>query len=248
MNNKVYIHEFIDIRGHGRAKYMQHMTANWSPIAQGERNQLCFGVWGTIGSTGRWPEVVNMWEEDGWEGLARNFAYETGHPSLQDPSLAAWWAEAAKFRRGGLDRILLPAPWSPTIGELCAAGVRGVFVAHELVKLRPGTALRFLDLVRERAIALYGGFDLKLVGAFRTALRNDSEAILLWAIPSAAAWAAFETAWHATPGDARVAAWLEASADCVIDWERTLLVDAPLSPMRTGRQPQPSDRKPLDAI
>lgn len=68
MNDKVYIHEFVDIRDQGRAKYMQHMTANWSPIAQEERNQKCFGVFGTVGSTGRWPEVVNMWEEEAWSG------------------------------------------------------------------------------------------------------------------------------------------------------------------------------------
>ena len=41
-NNKVYIHEFIDIIGQNRARYMHHMTANWSPIAQEERNQLCY--------------------------------------------------------------------------------------------------------------------------------------------------------------------------------------------------------------
>ena len=69
MNDKVYIHEFIDIIGHNRARYMHHMTANWCPVAREERNQLCFGVWGTVGSTGRWPEVVNMWELDGWDGL-----------------------------------------------------------------------------------------------------------------------------------------------------------------------------------
>ena len=52
---------------------MHHMTANLSPIAQEQRNQLCYGVWGTIGSTGTWPEVVNIWEEDGFDGLARSF-------------------------------------------------------------------------------------------------------------------------------------------------------------------------------
>jgi hypothetical protein len=70
VNEKVYIHEFIDIRGHHRADYMQHMTANWSPNAQEDRQQLCYGVWALLGSTGPWPQVVNMWEEDGWDGLA----------------------------------------------------------------------------------------------------------------------------------------------------------------------------------
>ena len=68
MNDKLYIHEFIDILGQNRARYMNHMTANFSPMAQEDRNQLCFGVWGVLGSTGRWPEVVNVWEIDGLDG------------------------------------------------------------------------------------------------------------------------------------------------------------------------------------
>ena len=72
-NDKVYIHELIDVIGHNRARYMHHMTANWCPVAREERNQLCFGVWATVGSTGSWPEVVNIWELDGWDGLVGNF-------------------------------------------------------------------------------------------------------------------------------------------------------------------------------
>ena len=80
MNGKVYIHEFIDIIAHNRARYMHHMTANWCPTARAERNMLCFGVWGTVGSTGRWPEVVNLWELDGWPGLVGNFERPSGLP------------------------------------------------------------------------------------------------------------------------------------------------------------------------
>ncbi len=103
---------------------------------------LCFGVWGTVGSTGRWPEVVNLWELDGWDGLAANFEHELAAPSLQDPSLAEWWAVAAELRRGGFDRIVVPEPWSPTIEELTAAGVKGAVYAHELVTVPVGTVAR----------------------------------------------------------------------------------------------------------
>ena len=85
VNGKVYIHEYIDIIGHNRGRYMYHMTANWSPTAQEERHQLCYGVWGVVGSTGRWPQVVNLWEEDGFDGLAKSFGHELGHRDLQDP-------------------------------------------------------------------------------------------------------------------------------------------------------------------
>jgi hypothetical protein len=244
-NPKVYIHELIEIRGHARAKYMQHMTANWCPIGRAERGQLCFGVWGTVGSTGRWPEVVNLWEEDGWDGLARSLTHETSHPGMQDPSLAAWWAEAAKYRRGGLDRILVPAPWMRTIEALCRDGVRGAFYAHEIVQLVPGGAREFLERVREVGVESYGALGLTSVGAFRTAMRNDSECVLLWAIPSGTTWADFVRAQDSSPPMLR---WRDAIRDLARDWQRTLLVDAPLAPLRTGRQPQTSDRRPLAEI
>jgi hypothetical protein len=240
VNTKLYIHEFIDIIGPNRPHYMHHMTANWSPIAQEQRDQLCYGVWGTVGSTRRWPEVVNIWEEDGWDGMASSFRHEFNHPGLQDPDLAAWWKRAAQFRRSGVDRLLVPAPWTRTIEQLCADGVRGETYAHELITVKPGTAWHFLDaLVRDHAVGVYARFGWELAGAWATAMVNDSEVLLLWAIPTWEQWAAFEAAQHADPG---IRAWLERATGASTGWHRFLLVDAPLSPFRTGRQPQVSDR------
>ena len=235
-NQKVYIHEFIDIIGHNRGSYMHHMTANWSPIAQEERNQLCYGVWGVVGSTARWPAVVNMWEEDGWDGLARSFGHELSHAHLQDPKLARWWARAAEFRSGGFDRILVPAPWSPTIEVLCAQGAGGVAYAHDQVTLRPGSAPDFLGLVHEAGAAFYAEYGWRLIGAFETALRNDDEVFLLWSIPSWERWGAAEaTLREGHP-------WGTRQRAAVHDLRRILLVDAPLAPLRIGRQPARSDR------
>ncbi len=244
-NDRLYIHEFIDIIGHNRAKYMHHITANWSPIAQVERHQLCYGVFGVVGSTRRWPEVVNIWEEDGWPGIARSFAHEIGHASLQDPSLAAWWAEAAKYRSSGVDRLLVPAPWTRTIEELCAAGVRGVAYAHEVVKCAPGSSPRYLDLLRDDGVSAHAKFGLELVGAWETAMVNDSECLVLWALPSWQAWGEFEAAQRRDAGMQR---WRAKLAGVAVDWSRFLMADAPLSPMRIGRQPAAGDRKPLSEI
>lgn len=238
-NEKVYIHEFIDIIGHNRANYMHHMTANWSPIARGERNQLCYGVWGTVGTTRRWPEVVNLWEEDGFSGLARSFRHEFNHPTLQNPGLAEWWARAADFRRSGTDRVLVPAPWTRTIEELCSDGVRGEAYAHEMVQVRPGTAWEFLELVRNDGVPVLERFGWELAGAWVTAMRNDSEVFLLWAIPTWEQWAAFEAVQRT---DRVVAGWRAQMATLASDWDRFLLVDSPLSPFRTGRQPSEDDR------
>jgi len=238
-NDKVYIHEFIDIIGHNRANYMHHMTANWSPIAQDERHQLCYGVWGVVGTTRGWPEVVNLWEEDGFEGLAESLGHETGHPTLQDPKLTKWWSEAANYRRHGDDRVLVPAPWTRTIEQLCADGVRGELYAHEQVHVPMGTSRQFLEVVAQEAIAAYEPFGWELAGAWETAMVNESECFLLWAIPAWDQWAEAEAAERTHDALGR---WRRHTYELATGWHRFLLVDAPLSPMRIGRQPTREDR------
>jgi hypothetical protein len=229
MNNKVYIHELIDIVGANRARYMHHMAANWSPMAQEDRGQLLYGMWGVVGSTGRWPQVVNIWEEDGFCGLARSFRGELSNRDLQDPKLAKWWAEAASMRSGGLDRILVPAPWMAPIEE-AMAGSEAEAYAHEIVSVQPNTAASHLETVRTDVASYRERFGWRLLGAWRTAMRQDDECILVWAIPTWEQWAAFEPAASKDPaGDVR-------------SMSRFLMVDAPLSPLRTRRQPQRSDR------
>jgi hypothetical protein len=242
-NRKVYIHEFIDIIGHNRAKYMHHMTANWSPIGQEERDQLCYGVWGVVGTTATWPQVVNIWEEDGLDGLASSFRHELSHATLQDPKLAKWWADAAGLRRSGTDRVLHPAPWTRTIQELCAQGIRGEAYAHEQIRVPRGTASSFLDAAAERATQPYGAHGWELIGAWETAMIDESECFLLWALPTWESWAGLE---HAERSDSPVRAWRRWVYEHSESWRRFLMVDAPLSPLRTGRQPSRADRVDWD--
>jgi hypothetical protein len=239
VNDRAYIHEFIDIVANNRANYMHHMTANWSPNAQEDRGQLCFGVWGVLGSTGAWPQVCNIWEEPGLDGLAASFGAEAVGGGLQDPKLERWWNVAAEFRRGGFDRILLPAPWMPTISESLAAGRRATVFAHELLRCRPGSAPELLEMAGDQAAAAYRPFDWELVGAWTTAMRDDDEVVLLWALPDWAAWATAEAAQRT---DDMLVSWRAAARATVVDWHRILLAAAPLCPWRTGRQPTRADR------
>lgn len=240
MNDKIYTHEFITIIGPNRSKYVHHMTANWSPIAQEERHQLCFGVWGVVGTTGRWPEVVNMWEEDGFDGLAAGLAHETRRPSFQDEKLERWWAEAAAYRTGGVDKLLRPAPWTRTIEQLCADGVRASVYAHETIAVPRGTAATFLARVRDEAIPAYATHGWELVGAYRTALADESECVLIWAIPSWEHWAELE---KAIEGAGRMRTWQNRLYEISEASRRFLMTDAPLSPLKIGRQPARSDRE-----
>lgn len=236
-NDKVYIHEFIDIIGQHRAEYMRHMTVNWVPIALEERNQRCYGVWGTVGSTGRWPETVNMWELDGWDGLVGNFGHELSHSSLQDPSLAQWWSRAAEMRRGGVDRIVVPAPWTLPIDELTAAGAGGAVYAHELVTVRPGAAPDYLEALREVGRPAVEEHGWNLLGAFEVTMVNRSECIVIWSMPDWETWGAFERAANGHGLDR----WRRTVDPMGADWRRFAMVEAPTSPLRLGRQPRADD-------
>jgi hypothetical protein len=239
VNEKIYIHEYIDIIGHNRANYMHHMTANFSPRAQEERGQLCYGVWGVLGSTGQWPQVLNMWEEDGLDGMARSFRHECSGPGMQDEHLAKWWAKAAQFRSGGNDRLLRPATWTRTIEELCADGVTGEAYAHERVRVPQGKASEFLETLRQEAIPAYDDFGWQLAGAFETFMANDSECFVIWAIPTWEQWAELERGQQRHPAMSK---WRARRFESTVNFDRFLMVDSPLSPFRTHRQPAYSDQ------
>ena len=135
-NTKIYIHEFVDIILQNRAAYIMHMTEGWEPIGR-ERNMKCFGVWATVGSSERWPETTNIWELDGIHAMARNLEIEFNNPKHQDPTLEVWWSKAQEYRSGGYDRLVRPAPYSPTIEENVKAGTKGGVYYHEMIRTAP---------------------------------------------------------------------------------------------------------------
>jgi hypothetical protein len=105
--------------------------------------------------------------------------------------------------------------------------------------VRPGSSVDVLERVREEAVPLASEHGWVLAGAFRTAMANDDECILVWAIPTWEAWAAHERQ-HLE--DSAVASWRRSLVGIVERWDRVLMVDAPLCPFKTGRQPRREDR------
>ena len=129
--------------------------------------------------------------------------------------------------------------------QLVADGVRGEVYAHELINVPAGTSGELLDAVAREGLTEVGALGLEPVGAYSVAMADDSEALLLWAIPDWPTWVAYERAWAP---DGALASWRKTLLGLGARWKRQLLIDAPLSPLRTGRQPQASDRRPLDDV
>ena len=66
----LYLHEVIDIVGEGARKYME-LTERFDTESAADRGLTLFGTWQVVGVTGRWPQVVNLWTIDGWDGWGR---------------------------------------------------------------------------------------------------------------------------------------------------------------------------------
>ena len=174
----LYLHEIIDIVGTGQEAYLNTVIER---AANSEREGVSrlMGTWKVIGSTHRWPRVVNLWEMDGWnewaDSLERQFI-----PEKKDQALAPWWAKATQWRSGGFDRILEPAPYSPTRAELQQRGLKTWVCVHTIVRTAPGARSTYLRAVGDTLRPLLESHGLVLMGAYRVAMRTD-ETVLLWA-------------------------------------------------------------------
>jgi hypothetical protein len=231
-NAKVYLHETIHIVGTGSEPYKRH-TGGRVPAGPGG---TLVGIWQQSGSTGDWPRVVNLWEMDGYAGWAEILAYQYAPRSGQPAGLRRWWTEATRYRSGGFDRILEPAPFSPTRDELIARNVRGRAFVQEIATVAAGTAESYLEAVAREWMPVASRRGLTLAGAYRTAMR-DTEAVLLWSLPTLADftrhlsdfWSARETR-----------AWAERARAWRTDYRETLLVPSVWCVMhpdwREGRQ------------
>ena len=176
----LYLHEIIDIIGDGQQAYLDTVGERARHSEQAGISRL-MGTWKVIGSTNRWPRVVNLWEMDGWShwahGLERQFL-----PSKKDPHLGPWWSQATQWRSGGFDRILEPATYSPTREQLRARRFKAWVCVHSLVQLAPGCRRPYLDAVGKILQPVLEARGLFLFGAYAVPMRSD-EAVVLWAAP-----------------------------------------------------------------
>ncbi|MEO7572888.1 MAG: NIPSNAP family containing protein, partial [Acidimicrobiales bacterium] len=61
----LFLHEVIDVVGRGGRPYMEH-TVSFDATGTTSGGLELLGTWEVVGTTGRWPQVVNVWEIDGW--------------------------------------------------------------------------------------------------------------------------------------------------------------------------------------
>jgi hypothetical protein len=217
----LYLHEIIDIVGLGAWPYMEHTLQ-----ASGDEkvNFKLVGTWYTMGITGRWSQVVNLWDiPGGWDGW-RTAADKLNLRRPDNKELEAWWQEAFKHRSGGFDRLLLGAAGCPTTGQLVADGVRGSLFVHEVTEVRPGAQHDYLDAVREERVPLLAEFGHTVTGLYEVAM-NDTEVITVWAT-DVDSHVALQRAIAARDDD-RLARWRTTARTYTTRWREELMTPCP---------------------
>lgn len=221
----LYLHEVVDVVGRGAAPYMAHVVG-FDAEAVADRGLALAGTWEVVGTTGRWPQVVNLWQViDGWEGWER-LGRRTNLAKAANVELASWWDEAFRHRTGGLDRLLLSAPAAPDPLARSVAGLRGEVAVHELTRVRPGAGPDYLAALVERWAPVAATFGVHLVGAFEV-LMTDVEVVTVWVGDLAAHTALLRAGAEGAP---EVADWPVERRQWCTAWREELMVPAPASP------------------
>jgi hypothetical protein len=208
----LFLHEVIDIVGEGAGRYME-LTKQFDTDAAADRGLTLFGTWQVVGVTGRWPQVVNVWTIDGWDGWGR-IVTAANVKRAENRPLADWWQEAYTTRTGGFDRLLRAH------GDVDTEGSGQLWV-HEVTEVRPGAAADYLAAIREEWAPVAAAHGHRLVGAFET-LFTDMEVVTLWAT-DVASHLAFEQADLDLDWPAR-------RRQFTTRWREELLVPGPVGP------------------
>lgn len=222
----LFLHEVVDVVGRGGAAYMAHVLG-FDADATAARGLALVGTWEVVGTTGRWPQVVNVWELDGWDGWAR-LAQRTNVAKAANAELAEWWDEAHRHRTGGFDRLLAGAPGCPTRASLAEDGVQGSWFVHELSEVRPGAGPEYLAATLEQRVPGMAERGIALVGLYDAVL-TDTEVCTIWATDVAAHTA------HLRDGDP----WPAMARQWCTRWREELMTPGAGSPLAAPQEETP---------
>jgi hypothetical protein len=229
MPRPLYLYEHVDIVGQGAYAYMEHLKAD--PVEEMPGMNRLQGTFYTIGMTGRWPEVINIWDIPGsWDGWRANI--DRLNLKRRKAFYEDWWDEAYKWRTGGFDRFCAGVPGSPTTEEIRARGIKGTLFLHELTQVRPGAALDYLAATVAERVPLMAEYGHIATGLYEVQF-CDTEVVTIWATDVAShtrlqkAYDAARGLTDDAEGDPRLVAWRRRAREYATRWREELMTPRP---------------------
>lgn len=231
---EIYLHEVIRVVPGQEELYCSSMIGHSEgtrylgpdPPPPGEPAPLLtVGQFRTAQVSGSWPAVINLWAADAWEDrVARLKMQFAGGESA---FLEEWWNRNLTLRRGGYDRILLPAAYSPPMAAFERGEVRGRVFLHEIVRVPFGEADAYLERLGQTFLPAAGRFGWQLVGAYRVALR-PCEVLTIWAMRE---WPMLSRLLAAAGSDAELRDWQRYREAIVTGYEEMVMLPVRVSPL-----------------
>lgn len=198
----IYFHETIDanIAREKTLAYLEKVGRSAENLkAMRDAPMRNVGKWVVNWTTGRWIEVVGLWEMSSWDWFVEHFTKTDlmlDHPEGQE-----------MYRSGGFDRLLQPTETTPTLDQILDQGLRAPFVLQETIGLRGGVAPQYLERLTAAGRRIDAADrNVRLHGAYKVLLRDDGEVVVHWAF---ADLRAFAEAVEDTAGFPALAAWRE---------------------------------------
>ncbi len=198
----IYFHETIDttIVREKALMYLDKVGRSAVGLAGNKEAPMRnVGKWVVNWTTGRWIEVVGLWEMSSWDWFVEHFTKTDlmlDHPEGHE-----------LYRSGGFDRLLQPTEATPGLDQIIEQGVRAPFIMQETLEVPPGTAPAYLDALTKAAGPI-GGADrgMRLQGAYKVLLRDEAEVVVQWAFADLRAFAETVSQPHGFP---QLQAWRE---------------------------------------
>jgi hypothetical protein len=232
VNDHIYLHEIIRTVPGREEPYLASVASVHHDPTRADRSpdaNTAFGQFRSVDSSGAWPCGINIWEHD-WAGQTENLVAQF-QDARRDVSMEEWWNRNLHLRRGGYDRLLLPADYSPTRAEVRERGITGEIFVHEILWLPFGEPARYLDRLAAELLPALDDHGLDLVGAFRVAMRPRQVVTLI----GASEWSRLGTLFDAAAREPRLSSWLEYRASCVERADELMLIPARHDALARGR-------------
>jgi hypothetical protein len=176
--NMIYLHEVIYTVPGREEPYMASVTSlHYDPVRLGEakksgidsQHYRAFSQFRAAETSGNFPSVINIWEMD-WRTLKMALATQF-QDKARDTGMEEWWQRNLHLRRGGYDRVLIPAAYSPTGAELAKRKARREVFLHEVMWLPFGEPARYLSQLKQKLLPTATKLGVELIGAYRVASR-----------------------------------------------------------------------------
>lgn len=229
MNPNIYLHEYIrTVPGREEPYLASVLSLHYEPSRAG-LGHPAFAQFRAVQTSGPWPAGINIWENT-WAGQTSDLVGQF-LDAKRDTAMEDWWQRNLHLRRGGYDRLLIPADYSPTLADVEARGIHGEVFLQEILWLPFGEPRRFLDRFGDEVVPALADLGLDLLGAFRVAMRPRQ----VLTIVGAREWTGLSAYARAVGPDARsgspIAEWATYRGEVAQQAEEMVLIPARHGPL-----------------